>query len=238
MDLTGHIAIITGGSRGIGAAIVRALAAQGVTVISASLSEPKEPVEGVQYKELNVRNAKGFQALVKEVVKEYGRIDLLINNAGAAAEVKNVEETSDGEFQMQFETNVTGVFHGLRAVLPVMKKQGSGTIVTIASRAGSRPHPGLSVYSATKAAVIALMQGLAKELEDAGSSIRVFTVSPGGVNTAMREELFGKEDSERQQSPDRVAQLVLEAIDGTLDVRNGSDVKISRGEVTEVTPID
>jgi NAD(P)-dependent dehydrogenase (short-subunit alcohol dehydrogenase family) len=238
MDLTGQVVIVTGGSRGIGAAIAAALMKRGAKVIAGSLSEPKETIEGVQYEVLDVRDEKAFQKLVKKIMKEHGKIDLLVNNAGAAGSMKPLEDVTEEEYESQFQTNVLGVFHGIQAVLPHMKKQGSGTIVTIASRAGSRPHPRLSVYSASKAAAIALMQGLAKELEDEGSAIKVFTVSPGGVNTFMREELFGKEDSEKQQSPERVAELFVEALDGTLDVRPGSDVKISRGEVTEVTPMN
>lgn len=226
MNLSHSIVIVTGGSRGLGLAIADGLRAAGATV------------EAPTQAEVDVRKPDDVRACVQEVLKRHNRIDLLVNNAGFAGKKIQLEDVSDADFARCMDTNVKGVFHFLREVVPVMKKQGTGTIINIASRAGSRAHPLMPIYSASKFAVIGLTQAVARSCAEAKTDIQCISVSPGGIDTIMREELFGKENSAKQQKPEQVASMIMAYLKGDLSVSNGSDVVVVDGIVERVTSID
>jgi NAD(P)-dependent dehydrogenase (short-subunit alcohol dehydrogenase family) len=230
MQLQGSVAVVTGGSRGIGQAIVEALRKEGATVVACAHS-------GGDLPSVDVQDPAAVRKFIENVLGEHGRIDVLINNAGWAEEMGSLESVTDDAYQHSMRTNVDGVFHFLRAVLPLMKKRGSGSILNIASKAGSRPHPQLPVYSAAKAAVLAFTQAVARELMEAKSAVQCLSVSPGGVGTDMREKLFGKADREKQQTPEQVAAIVVAILREDIQVPSGADVKVVKGEVQEITPM-
>ena len=191
--LEGKVALVTGGSRGIGAAIARALAKDGADV-AISYAASKDRAEAVveELKGFGVR-AKAFQAdqantdevsgLVAAVVSHFGRVDILVNNAGVCV-MGQVHDRANsvGELDRMFDVNVHGVATAVRAVAPLMAD--GGRIISIGSIAGEMsPWAGMADYSATKGAVSAYTRGWARDLGPRG--ITVNTVQPGPIDTDM-----------------------------------------------------
>ena len=233
MDLRGAICIVTGGSRGIGRALCRDLEARGAVVVSCSLGGGGDDASDDSFA-VDVRDSAQVKRFFGEVVSRHGGIDVLICNAGYASRIQDLDEVSDAEFERLFQTNVAGVFHCLREAIPVLRARRAGVIVTIGSRAGTRAHAGLALYSASKFAVRGITQGLAKELCESAPHVRCYTVSPGGVNTPMRAELFGAEDSERQQSAESVAKVVCDLIEEKVEAPTGANIEVAGGLVARI----
>jgi 3-oxoacyl-[acyl-carrier protein] reductase len=215
MDLKGKVAIVTGASRGIGAAIARELAARGAQVIAGYRSGADEAKAICQ--EIGGRAVEGdvaTQAGVDALVAAAGRrIDILVNNAGTNKDALFLR-MSDDDWSDVLRTNLDGTFRMCRAVAEVMLTQRSGSIVNITSVSGIRGNPGQANYGASKAAVAAMTRTLAKEL--AKRSIRVNCVAPGFVDTEMVrkldakvvEEVIKRIPMQRLGLPEEVAKLV------------------------------
>jgi 3alpha(or 20beta)-hydroxysteroid dehydrogenase len=186
--LDGQTAIVTGAARGIGAAVAAALADAGATVIATDvLADELEKTaaelgDAVTAAHLDVSDENGWQELVDKTLADSGRIDVLVNNAGILA-FSTIEDTDPGLFRKMLEINLTGSFLGMRAVIPAMKKAGSGAIVNLSSSAAILPHNATGAYAASKFGVRGLTRASALELGPFG--IRVNSVHPGGVNTPM-----------------------------------------------------
>lgn len=192
--LSGKVALVTGGSRGIGAATARALAEQGATV-AISYAQAAEKAEAlVRDLERSGGKAAAFkadqgdarqvEALVQAVVKRFGRLDILVNNAGVFVG-GDVTDPDVAKFDRQFAVNVGGVAAAVRAAAKVMGE--GGRIIAIGSGLGERvPFPGVSDYSATKAAVAGYTRGWARDLGPKG--ITVNTIQPGPIDTDMNPE--------------------------------------------------
>jgi len=186
-------AVITGGAGGIGAATAERLAARGYAVLvvdrdgdaaEAVASRIGKPASAIAADVSNEDDVKGY---VAAAIERYGRIDAFFNNAGIEGVIANVEDYPVDTFAKVLEVNVQGMFLGLRHVVPVMRTQGSGSILNTASQAGVRGVPGLSAYVASKHAVVGLSQGVALEVAPAG--IRVNCLCPGPTNTRMMEDI-------------------------------------------------
>lgn len=192
--MAGRIAIVTGGASGIGAALARALAADGDTVVVADrdaagaerVADSLPP--GSWSREVDVMSAEAVQDLVDDVVARHGRLDLMVNNAGIGVGGP-VEELSLAEWDRVIDVNIRGVVHGVVAAYPQMVGQGSGHIVNTASLAGLIPTPFLAPYGMTKHAVVGLSLSLRAEAEPNG--VRVTAVCPGPVETPI---LDGREE--------------------------------------------
>ena len=252
VSLKGSVAVITGASRGMGAAFAETLAASGAKVIicardKAGLNSVCKIIEkngGVcSGHVVDVTSSAAVKGFIGKVIKSHGRIDVLVNNAGVVHEFTSIDKISEEEYVRCMRTNVDSIFYFLKAVIPQMKKQKSGIIVNISSGAGKRAHAGLSVYAASKFAVEALTQATAREFEgtdtrwkgSATPGVSCVTLIPaGGVNTGMRAAIFGKEDAEKQQSPESVAIVLRDVLSGKAGVPNGGDIFIRNGAVTEV----
>ena len=183
----GRVAIVTGGASGIGAALVRALAARGATVVIADIDEAggkavADEVRQASAAVLDVRDAQAVADLVAQVVAERGRLDLMFNNAGIAIGGM-VEELALDHWDRVIDVNLRGVVHGVHAAYPVMLKQGHGHIVNTASLAGLVPGPMLAPYAAAKHAVVGL--SLSLRAEAAARGVRVSAVCPGFVDTPL-----------------------------------------------------
>ncbi len=226
MKLSQSVAIVTGGSRGLGLAVAEALRSAGMIVEAPSQTQ------------VDVRDAKQVSEFVQHVQKMHGRIDVLINNAGWSEVPAPLEEITTEDFDRCIDTNLKGVFYFLHAVLPVMKKQNSGIVVNVCSKAGTRAHSLLPAYSASKFAVRGLTQAVARNCNELKLSVRCISVSPGGIDTDMRALLFGREDSEKQQKPETVAGIMLEYLQGAFDVSNGADIQIVKGKVDRIIDMD
>ena len=200
--LTNKIALVTGGSRGIGAETARQLAAAGATVVltyNTSAERAEEVVAQIvrvggkaTAVQSDAADPTAAKRLVEQVVAEHGGLDILVNNAGVFAPSMLIDDPA-AAYAANFSTNVEGVYALTSAAAPHLRE--AGRIVTIGSGYGARPQPGTGAYSATKAAVVAFSKAWAKEL--APRAITVNVVSPGSVNTEMNPA-----DAEQNPSAD------------------------------------
>ena len=196
-----QIAIVTGGSRGIGRGIADALLAEGWKVWTCSRSQG----EG-KHRAVDVRDQGQVEAFVKEVLDAEGRIDCLVNNAGLGI-FGPVDEFSGEQFREVIETNLNGCFYFIRAVAPAMKRQGSGWIVNIASLAGKNPFKGGSAYNASKFGLVGLSEAAMLDLRPHG--IRVASILPGSVATEFGG---GHAEGNWKLQPADIAAMVLHLI--------------------------
>lgn len=189
MRLQDKVAIVTGASRGIGEAIAHTYAQEGAVVILASRKEEPLFATAAAIQEAGGRalvvpthtgHAEQCEALVQRALDEFGRVDVLVNNAATNPHFGPLLEADAGQWQKIFEVNVMGYFWMSKYAAQAMGERG-GAIVNMASVAGLKPQPMISVYSVSKAAVIALTQALAQELGPQG--VRVNAIAPGVVRT-------------------------------------------------------
>src|SRR6188508_107928 len=166
--LEGQVALVTGGSRGIGLAVARSLSSAGAQVVA------------LGRKEVDVRSVEQVEAVVAQTLERFGRIDILVNNAGLG-HFGPVEELPVAAFDEMIAVNLRGPFLLTRAVVPAMKRQGGGTIVNVASVAGLVGNPNLSGYNASKFGLMGFSESTMLELRHAG--IRISVICPGSVAT-------------------------------------------------------
>lgn len=186
------ICIVTGGARGIGKAIVERFAGEGAKMVFAldvndsAFAELEAGKSNVRGAVVNVSDTEGIQAFVEKVIGEFGRIDVLVNNAGITRDAL-IQKMSDDDWAAVIAVNLTGVFKMTRAVAPHMMNSGSGAIVSISSVVGLDGNIGQSNYAATKGAVVTMTKGWAREFARKGAKVRVNSVSPGYTRTPMIE---------------------------------------------------
>ena len=189
-DLGGKVIIVTGASRGIGAAAAAALAQAGATVVltarDGKLTQDVARAIGgsASARGCDVSDYAAFAALVAETRTRFGRLDALINNAGVIEPIASVAESDPAAWARNIEINLVGAFHAIRAVLPDMLAAGGGTIVNVSSGAAIRPLEGWSAYCSAKAGLHMLTRAVA--LETQGRGIRVFGFQPGTTDTDMQ----------------------------------------------------
>jgi 3-oxoacyl-[acyl-carrier protein] reductase len=228
------VALVTGGGRGIGAGIARELAAGGmkVAVSSRTLEEVEAVAEEIGGLAVvaDVSSPGDAEALVAEVERELGPIDLLVNNAGIAGwEVEPAWEADPANWWRVFETNVLGTYLVSRAVIPGMIERARGRIVNTGSGAGYLPGQRATAYGASKAALYRFGEGLALQLEQHG--IPVFTISPGLVKTDMTEH-FG--DDMPWTPPELAPRLVRVLASGRADALSGRYIHAEHDEIEDL----
>ncbi|MBO9431009.1 SDR family oxidoreductase [Sulfitobacter sp. R18_1] len=193
MDMTGKTIMITGASRGIGAAAARVFAEAGANVALLARSQDAIaelagelgnraiaiPCDVTRYNEMT--------SAVETTRRAFGGLDVLINNAGVIDPISPMAEADPADWAKAININVTGVFHGMRAALPLMKENGNGTVLTISSGAAHNPVEAWSHYCASKAAANMLTQCL--HHEEGGNGIRAIGLSPGTVATDMQRDI-------------------------------------------------
>ena len=187
--LQGEVALVTGASRGIGAAIADELAARGATVIGTATSEAGAAAIGERLKPagghgrvLQVNEAGGIEGLVEEIGKDFGGVSILVNNAGITRD-NLLMRMKDEDWQAILDTNLTSVYRSCKAVMRGMMKARKGRIVNIASVIGVTGNAGQANYAAAKAGIIAFSKSLAKEIGSRGITVNV--VAPGFIATDM-----------------------------------------------------
>ena len=179
-SLEGKVALVTGASRGIGAAVARALAERDVRLVLASRSGDDLGLEGVVARPCDVRRAADLEGIVAEAIERFGRLDLLVANAGVGAYGPFLELDPE-HLEEMIDVNVKGTLYAVRAALPYLVESPEADIVTIASEAGRRGLPLEAVYCASKFAQVGFTRALDHELRDRG--VRCTNICPGGVAT-------------------------------------------------------
>ncbi|MDB5253424.1 MAG: oxidoreductase, partial [Flaviaesturariibacter sp.] len=209
------VILVTGASGGLGESMARTLAAKGHAVFGTS----RNPAQGAGFKLLamDVTSDSSVADAIDQVVHETGRLDVLINNAGLGI-ASPVESVSIADVQRVLDTNVTGVIRTVQAALPIMRRQGTGTIINISSIGSEMGLPYRGVYSASKAAVDRLTEALRTELAPFG--IQACIVQPGGVRTDINRNRLRVElpaESVYRQSFEKTYALIDESVSTGLD---------------------
>ncbi len=213
----GKVIVVTGGARGIGAAVVQRAVAEGARAVVADLGEPIEPQAGARSFRTDVADRASVEALFASIAEEEGGVDILVNNAGIQR--VGLTETFDPEtWSAVVETHLMGTFHCSSLAIRSMRERGGGSIVQVASVAGLIALPGRGPYSAAKAGMMSLSRVMAVEVADIG--IRVNAVAPGMARTAIVDQGIRdgsiSEDAMRSEiplgrlaTPDEIAATIL-----------------------------
>ena len=246
MTLVGKVALVTGGSRGIGRAIALKLAENGADVAinyagnTAAAEEVKAAIEQMGRKALliqcSVADTDGVQAMVNQVVKELGRLDILVNNAGITRDGL-LMRMKEADWDDVMNTNLKGVYNCSKAVMRTMMKQKSGRIVNMASVVGEMGNAGQANYAAAKAGVIGFTKSLAKEVASRG--ITVNAIAPGFIATDMTRVLSDDQKAEmartiplgRAGQPEDVANAVLFLVSDEAAYITGQVLNVDGGMV-------
>lgn len=226
MKLAHQVALITGGNRGIGLATARLFTQEGARVVIVGRDADagraaRSQLSNALFVQANVTCAEDCQRAVDETVRAFGQLNILFNNAGIILRNRNVEATTEAEWDATMETNVKSIFLMSRAALPYLRAAGGGAIVNTASYVGLVGFPGLAAYAASKGAVVNLTRAMA--LDHARDKIRVNCICPGSVETEMIHSAWraygdveeaarvwaAKHPMNRIASPDEVARVVL-----------------------------
>ncbi|MCX7571794.1 3-oxoacyl-[acyl-carrier-protein] reductase [Tumebacillus sp. DT12] len=220
MKLTGKVALVTGGSRGIGRAIAERFAKEGATVALTYVHGEAAAADAVaaitaaggtaRAYQVDIADEEQVRMLMKAVADDFGRIDILVNNAGVTAD-SYLMMMSKTNWDKVLDTNLGGIFNACKQVLPLMLRQKGGSIVNVTSVSGLVGTPGQTNYSAAKHGIIGLTKSLAREIS--GKNIRVNAIAPGYIETdmlskvpeKMRDEYVTRVPAKRFGQPDEVA---------------------------------
>jgi 3-oxoacyl-[acyl-carrier protein] reductase len=248
LSLSGQVAIITGGSRGLGRAIALLFAQAGANVVvnyvknKTAAEELKEKVEkyGVEalVEQGNVANYGDCKRILEKTLRQFNRVNILVNNAGIW-EPGNVDEIAPDSWRRVIDVNLTGVYNFTNLVVPVMKKQKCGNIINISSRSSRRGEAGSSSYVAAKAALNGVTRSIALEL--GAYNIRVNGVAPAWIYSDMTYEHFRKEGVEEEilktiplgriGNPEDVANLCLFLASDLSSYLTGETIFLSGGSI-------
>ena len=228
-ETEGKVVVVTGASSGIGEAIATELGKAGATVVlgarrldrlEATVAELEAAGGTARARKLDVTVREDVEAFVAEANEEFGRVDVLVNNAGVMP-LSPLRELKVDEWDRMIDVNVRGVLHGIAAVLPIMDKQGHGHVINIASIGAHRVSPTAAVYCGTKFAVWAISDGLRQETD----TLRVTVISPGVVTSELAETITDEatrgvmaEYRRVAIGPDAIARAVIYAMEQPEDV--------------------
>jgi NAD(P)-dependent dehydrogenase (short-subunit alcohol dehydrogenase family) len=227
------VALVTGGAMGIGRACAMTLAREGAAVVVTDIQDAdgNKVVEEInasggdaRYIHHDVSQEDQWQAVIAELLANYDRLDVLVNNAGIAIAAASITEMSLEDFQKQNAINLDGVFMGMKYCIPVMTETGGGSIINMSSVAGLKGSPSLAAYSMTKGGVRLLSKSVALECAQAGNGIRVNSVHPGIIDTAIWDKMnLASDDGANTVDRDGIAMaMVPGATLGTpQDIANG-----------------
>jgi NAD(P)-dependent dehydrogenase (short-subunit alcohol dehydrogenase family) len=199
--LDDQVAVVTGGARGIGEAICRSFLEQGARVVTLDLLDPLDPVPGIRYVRANIADQESVRDAFADIERQERRVDVLVNNAGIQR-VGLIGELPYEQWSAVIGTNLTGSFLCDSAVVPIMRRQGKGAIIHVASVAAFNGLPGRAAYTAAKAGLLGLTRVMAVELAAAG--IRVNAVAPGFTRTGLVDQAIQDGSLQEDWMLDRV----------------------------------
>jgi len=212
--LQGKTAIVTGASRGIGLAIARRFTDEGAQVLIASRSAPPEDVQSedmqkgsCHWHRADISDPAQVAALFEQAVAQFGRVDVLVNNAGIAGPTALLEDCETADWRRTLAINLDGQFYCLRRAIPALKAAGGGAIVNLASTAGLYGYPRRGPYVASKWAVVGLTKSLAIELGPSG--IRVNAICPGSIEGPRMDRVIAAEAAATGSSEEEVRQAYM-----------------------------
>lgn len=217
MSLENKIAIVTGGTKGIGRAIAETLLKEGVKVFicARDKSQLKRALEQlssfgrVEGEICDIRSSSQVKIMMNECLRLFGGVDILINNAGVGVFGKTVEEITPDEFEWVLQTNLFGVFYTCHYVIPLLKERNGGHIINISSLAGQNAHPKMSAYNASKFGLNGFTESLMQEFRQ--DNIKVSLICPGSVNTEFGNQAVTEEKAWQIQPAD-IAEVVLDLL--------------------------
>ena len=214
--LDNKIVMVTGGTKGIGLAMSLKFASEGATVIACSRNEVEFTNDNIKFIKLDVTDAQMCKEVVDTIVTEYGRIDVLVADAGITKDSMTYKMT-DEMFDEVINVNLKGIFNVGRYVGPLMEKLGSGSIITVSSVVGEFGNIGQANYAASKAGIIGLSKSWAKEFARKGQQVRVNVIAPGYILTDMvksvpqnlLDQFAGQTMLKRLGNPEEIANVAL-----------------------------
>lgn len=234
--LSGRVAIVTGGTRGLGRAISAALAGQGCQVVACARSQPDDLPSGVEFSELDVRDADAVEAFVCDVAKRHGQLDIVVNNAGGSPQ-SDAATASPRFAEAITKLNMLAPYYMSRAAFSHLEHSDGAAIVNIASVSGIRPSPGTSIYGAAKAGLLSLTKSLAQEWGP--KNIRVNAIIVGLAETETAAQTYGGEEAQakigaslplgRMASGDDVARAVLYLVSDASAYVSGAWLNVDGG---------
>ncbi|HLE62717.1 MAG TPA: SDR family oxidoreductase [Pyrinomonadaceae bacterium] len=218
MDIEDKVAVVTGGTKGIGQAIAKALVNAGAKVYigARNAAEIEATVQDLNALGAgraaggvcDVRDYEQVKTIFHDVISKFGGLDILVNNAGIGI-FGSVESMFPGAFEAVLQTNLFGVFYCCHEAIPLMKRRGGGYIVNISSLAGANPHPNMAAYNASKFGLNGFSEALMQEVRHDG--IKVSYIMPGSVNTGFGGDSPGDEKA-WQLTPNDIARAVLDLL--------------------------
>ena len=232
--VAGKVALVTGAAMGIGRACAETLAKEGATVVITDIVDDTgaETVAGINaaggkayYLHQDVTQESEWESLLEQIKQDHGQLHVLVNNAGIAIGA-TITEMTLSDFHKQNAVNLDGVFLGLKHCIPFIAASGGGSIINLSSVAGLKASPGLSAYAMTKGGVRLLSKSVAKECANAGNNVRVNSIHPGIIETAIWDKtiLPSMTDGENRFE---VGEMAATAVPGGLlgspqDIANGA----------------
>jgi NAD(P)-dependent dehydrogenase (short-subunit alcohol dehydrogenase family) len=207
--MAGKIALVTGAHGGLGTHVTKALLDDGFSVVGLSPKIKQSDFDHPNFIALPVviSSLDAAKKAVDTVISRSGRIDVLAHLVGGFAGGQSVADTDDATFQRMFDLNLNSAFHMLRAVIPPMRKAGSGRIIAIGSRVAENPGPTVGLYSASKAALVSLIRTVALENQDAGITANV--ILPGTIDTPANRRAMPDADVSTWVQPSSLASLIV-----------------------------
>lgn len=224
MKLKGKVIIITGAKSGIGLATAIRFASEGAKAVVADIKDAHQEVSEITGREaealfvqVDVSNGSQVAALIEKTLAAFGRLDVLVNNAGIEL-TKKVTETTEAEWEHLMNVNLKGVFLCSKAAIPVMQRNGGGVIVNVASELGLVGGSEIAAYSASKGGVVQLTKAMA--IDHAGDGIRVNCVAPGPVSTPLLEAIIENSSNPEQERQSIVGKTLLKRLARPEEIAN------------------